>query len=78
MSMSACVSVCLSVCLSATISPERTRDLYQLFVDVAYVPVSVLLRRVDDRAHRLSAGRDDGIAQPRVKCNLRLPCFRAF
>jgi len=39
------------------------RDLYQYFVHVAYVRGSVLLRHVDDRLHRLSAGRGDGSAQ---------------
>ena len=57
--------MCLSVCLSARISREEnhTRDLYQISVHVAYVVGSVLLRHVDDRPHRLSAGRDDGTAQ---------------
>ena len=46
--------VCLSVCedISGT-----TRDLYQIFVHVAFVRGSVLLRHVYDRLHRLSAGR---------------------
>jgi len=35
----------------------------QMFVHVAYVRGSVLLRHVDDRPHRLSAGRGDGSAQ---------------
>jgi len=39
------------------------RDLYQCFVHVAYVRSSVLLQYVDDRPHRLSAGRGDGSAQ---------------
>jgi len=72
------MSVCVSICLSATISPEPHARSLPNFVHVSYVRGSVLVRRVDDRPHRLSAGRDDGIAQPKVKCNLRLPCFRAF
>ena len=39
------------------------RDFYQFCVHVAYVCGSVLLRHVDDRPHRLSAGRGDGSAQ---------------
>jgi len=39
------------------------RDLYQIFVHVAYVHGSALLRLVDDRPHRLSAGRGDGTTQ---------------
>jgi len=38
-------------------------NLYQIFVHVAYIRGSVLLRHVDDRPHRLSAGRGDGTAQ---------------
>ena len=48
---------CLSVCL----------DIYQIFCarwHVAYTCGSVL-RHVDDRPHRLSAGRGDGSAQRR-------------
>jgi len=40
------------------------RVLYQIFVHVAYVRAcSVLVRHVDDRPHRLSAGRDDRSTQ---------------
>jgi len=50
------MSVCVSVCLSARISPEpHVRSLR--FVLVAYVRGSILFRHVDDRPHRLSAGR---------------------
>jgi len=51
--------VCLSVCgdISGT-----TRAIFTIFVHVAYVRDSVL-RYVDDRLHRLSAGRGDGCAQ---------------
>ena len=52
--------MCLSVCPRGYI---RKRDLYQIFVRVAYVRGSVLLRYVNDRPHRLSAGRGDGSAQ---------------
>ena len=51
-----CMSVCLSVCPREYLR-NQTRDLYQIFVHVAYVRGSVLLRHVDDRPHRLSAGR---------------------
>jgi len=48
----------MSVCLSARIIFQNyTRDLYQVFVHVVYVRGSVLLRHVDDRPHRLSAGK---------------------
>jgi len=57
-----CLSVCLSVCLRWYLR-NHTRDLYQIFVHVVYVRGSVLLRHVDDRPHRLSAGRGDGSAQ---------------
>jgi len=50
MSMSVCVSVRQDI-------SGITRDLYQFFVHVACVRGSVLLRHVDDRPHRLSAGR---------------------
>ena len=52
--------VCLCVCMSAR---NHMRDLYQIFVHVAHVRGSVLLRHVDDRPHRLSAGSGDGSAQ---------------
>ena len=57
--------VCLYVCLSARISPEPHVRSLLIFVHVAYVRGSVLLRQVDDRPHRLSAGRGDGSAQRR-------------
>jgi len=57
------MSVCASVCLSARISPEPHARFYKIFVHVAYVRGSILLRHVDDRPHRLSAGRGDGSAQ---------------
>ena len=49
--------VCLCVCLYARISPEPHARSLPIFVRVAYVRGSVLLRHVDDRPHRLSAGR---------------------
>ena len=39
------------------------RAIYTIFVRVAYVRGSVLLRHVDDKLHRLSAGTDDRSAQ---------------
>ena len=46
------------------ISPEpRARYLPNFFLHVAHVRGSVLLQHVDDRPHRLSAGRGDGSAQ---------------
>jgi len=48
----------LCVCLSAMISPEPHARSLPIFVHVAYVHGSVLLRHVDDRPHRLSAGRE--------------------
>jgi len=58
------MSVCVSVCLRGYLW-KRMFNLYQIFVHVAYIRGSVLLRHVDDRPHRLSAGRDDGTAQQR-------------
>jgi len=49
--------VCLCVCLSARISAEPHARSLPIFVHVAYDRGSVLLRHVDDRPHRLSAGR---------------------
>jgi len=73
-----CVSVCLSVCLSAVSSTgyirNPTRDLYQIFVHVAYGRGLVLLRHIDDRPHRLSPERGWRECTARAKCNLRLPC----
>ena len=59
-----CDDVCLSVyvCLSMRISPEPHVRSSPIFVHVPYVR-SVLLRQVDDRSHRQSAGRGDGSAQ---------------
>ena len=56
MSMAVCVSVCPRGYLR-----NRMRDLYQIFVHVAHVRGSVFLRHVDDRLHRLSAGRGTGV-----------------
>ena len=68
------LSVCLCVCPQGYLR-NHTRDLYQIFVHVAYVCGSVCLRHVDDRPHRLSAGRGWRECTARTKCNLRLPCF---
>jgi len=59
--------VCVRVCACMRGCPagylqNHTRDLYRVFVHVAYVRGSVL-RHVDDSLHRLSSGRDDGSAQ---------------
>jgi len=51
-----CKWVCLSVCVSGRISPEPHARSLPIFVRVAYVRGSVLVRHVDDRPHRLSAG----------------------
>jgi len=50
MSMSVCASVCPRGYLQ-----NRTHDLYQIFVHVAYVRGWVSLRHVVDKPHRLSA-----------------------
>ena len=57
--------VCLYACLSVRedISGTALAICTKFFVHVAYVRGSVLLRYVDDRPHRLSAGRGDGSAQ---------------
>ena len=71
-----CDDVCVSVCLSARISSEpHARSLSNFFVLVAYVRGSVLLRHVDDRPRRLSAGKGWRECTARAKCNLRLPCL---
>jgi len=62
---SVCPSVSVCVCLSARISPEphaRSLPIFKIHVAMSLAP-SVLLRHVDDRPHRLSAGRGDGSAQ---------------
>jgi len=68
MSMSFYMSACLSVCPRGYLRNHK-RNLYQIFVHAAYVCGSVLFGHVDDRPHRLSAGRGDGSAQ-----RGRLPC----
>ena len=55
-------SVCVFICPRGYLR-NHTNDLYQIFVHVAYVHGSVLLRHVDDRPHRLSAGRGGRSAQ---------------
>jgi len=64
MRMSVCGSICVSVCPRGYFQ-NHTRDLYQIFVDVAYVRGSVLLRHVYDRPHRLSPERG---FLPLLKC----------
>jgi len=71
------VCVCLSVSLCARLSPEpqaRSLVFTNFFVHVAYVRGSVLLWHVDDRPHRLSAGREWRVCTAWAKCNLRWPC----
>jgi len=64
-----CLSVCPSVCPRGYLR-NHARDLYQIFVHVAYV----LLRHADDRPHRIYRQEGgDGSAQRGPKCNLRLP-----
>jgi len=75
-----CLSVCLCVCFSVREDiSETTAISTKLFMHVAHVRGSVLLRHVDDRPHRLPAGRgDEGACLflcPRAKCSLRSPCF---
>ena len=64
----------MSVCLSARLYLEPHIQSLPIFVLVAYSRGSVLLRHVDDRSHRLSAGRGDGSAQ-RGRSVIRLPCY---
>jgi len=63
------MSVCESVCLSTRIYPEPRARSLPIFVHVAYVCGSVLLRHVYDRPHRLSVGRG------RRKCTARVKRF---
>jgi len=60
-----CLCVCLAVCLFVRENIfATTRAIFtKYFAHAAYVHGSVLLRHVDDRPHRLSAGRGDGSAQ---------------
>ena len=60
-----CLSVCLFVCPRKYQSGTTRANFTDFSVRVAYVRGSVLLRHVDDRPHRLSAGRGDGSAQRR-------------
>jgi len=76
--MCVCVSVCLSVCLRGYLRNHKHKSLPNFLVHVAYVRGSVLLRHVDDRPHRLSAGswwRECTARAKSPKCNLRLPCW---
>jgi len=70
--------VCLSVCLSDRISPEPHARYLPFFVYLAYGRGSALLRHVDDRPHRLSAGRGDGSAQHGRSVGLICDCFVLF
>jgi len=69
--------VCLCVCPTGYLWNHR-HDLYQFFVHTAYVRGSVLLRYVDDRLHRLLAGRGWRDCTAQTKCNLWLPCANYF
>jgi len=66
------IVVRMSVCLSDSISPEPHARSLPSFVHTAYVRCSVI-RHVDDRPHRLSAGRVLRESTARAKCNQRLP-----
>jgi len=72
MSLYVCLFVCLSVC--EDISGTTCTIFTKLFVHVASVHGSVLWH-VDDRLHRLSAGRGWWECTARAKCNLWLPCL---
>ena len=71
-------SIVMSVCVCLSVREDisgTTRAIFTtIFVHVAYVRGSVLLRHVDDRPHRLSAGRGSRECTVQAKCNLRLPC----
>jgi len=71
------MSVCLCLCPRGYLQ-NHTRDLCQIFVLVTYVRGSVVLRCVDDRPHRLSAGRGDGSAQCGQSVIYDCSCFSAF
>ena len=62
MSMSECVCVCVCLFVRQDISRMIRVIFTKLFVHVAHVRGSVLLRHFDDRPHCLSAGRGDGSA----------------
>jgi len=51
-----CTCLCVSVCPTGYLQ-NPTRDLYQIFVHVAYGCGSVLLLHADNRPHHLSRGR---------------------
>jgi len=57
-----CLCVCLSVCPRGYLRNHSTMFI-TIFVHLAYVRGSVFLQHVDDRPHRLLAGRGDGSAQ---------------
>jgi len=52
-----------------------TRD--GLYVSI-YVCGSVFFRRVDNRPHRLLAGRGWQKCTAQAKCHVRLPCYYCF
>jgi len=51
------MSVCVSVCPRGYLQNHMRGLSIRFFAHVAYIHGSVLLRHVDDRLHRLSAGR---------------------
>jgi len=57
------LSVCLCLSVHKDISGTTRRIFTKFFVHVACVRGSVLLRHVDNKPHRLLAGRGDGSAQ---------------
>ena len=70
------------VCLSVREDISGTTcAIFTIFMRVAYVRGSVVLRHIDDRPHRLSAGNGVTGVQCEVqcvtpaKCNLRIDCL---
>jgi len=55
--LSVCLSVCKDISGISDISGTTHVIFTKFFVHVAYVCGSVLVRHVDDRPHRLPAGR---------------------
>jgi len=67
------VYICVCLSLREDIS-GTTCAIFTIFVHVAYVRVSVLLLHIDDRPHRLSAGKGRQECTARAKCDIRLLC----
>jgi len=66
--------VCVSVCPWGYLW-NHSHDLYQICCACCLCPRLVLLRHVDDRPHRLSAGKGWQQCTAWAKCNLWLPCL---